>query len=371
MKTKDEVQKEIIKKIVIDDFRGIVLASVRSGKTRILLTAIQEHQIFLTHKFKDESIVQKSILVLYPNIDIKKSWLDECDIINYHPHIIFSTFASVAKIKTELYDYIIVDEAHLLGEENQLPAVAELVKNNKHVILASGTFNSETLNAIKTATKLQRIVNYSTEDAIKDGIVNNFNIIVHQYKLDNRIPMTYGKTKKWRNTELQECNRLSGNVSKTIGQQKMFHALARMRFINSTASLVAHVNDWITKHPKERFLLFTGDEKIGKRFKIPMFNSKSDTNMDLLAFLEGEINQLCLIKKGSAGITYPNLKTILITAINSNGENLEQMLGRSLLVDTEASDIHIFVSDQPFQLTWLNNALCRIKKEKISYIWEE
>jgi hypothetical protein len=84
--------------------------------------------------------------------------------------------------------------------------------------------------------------------------------------------------------------------------------------------------------------LFTGDEKIIK-YNPPMY-SKSETNDVMLSFLNGIINQLCLIKKGSAGIRI-KLKTVLITAINSNEKNLEQMLGRSLLTDTEDADIHI------------------------------
>jgi hypothetical protein len=41
-KKKDEVQL-IINKIIDSNFRGIVLSSVRSGKTRILLSAIGIH----------------------------------------------------------------------------------------------------------------------------------------------------------------------------------------------------------------------------------------------------------------------------------------------------------------------------------------
>jgi len=47
---------------------------------------------------------------------------------------------------------------------------------------------------------------------------------------------------------------------------------------------------------------------------------------------------------------------------------LEQMLGRSLLVDTEHSDIHIFVTDKQFQLNWLESALYNIPKEKIIWV---
>lgn len=148
----------------------------------------------------------------------------------------------------------------------------------------------------------------------------------------------------------------------------MFHSLARMRMINSCNSLIKCVNRWIENNKEKRFILFTGDEKVGINYNIPMFNSKSKTDQIIRDFQEGKINQLCLIKKGSAGVTYPNLDTIVITAINSNGELLEQQIGRSLLLDTDCANIHVFISDESFQQKWLNSALQGINKEKITYI---
>jgi len=107
-------------------------------------------------------------------------------------------------------------------------------------------------------------------------------------------------------------------------------------------------------------------KNIGKQYNLPMYNSKSKDDSFLKAFQNGIINQLCLIRKGATGITYPNLDNILITAVNSNGENLEQAIGRSLLNDTEHSVIHIFVSFEQFQLKWLNSALKIYQMKKLN-----
>jgi superfamily II DNA or RNA helicase len=359
MTKKDEIQDNIISEIIRNNFKGIVLSSVRSGKTRILLKSIQKHS--------EGYLENPKILVLYPNIDIKSSWETECNLINYHPDITYCTFISIDKVKDLIFDYVCIDEAHLLAEETQLLIASYINKKHKHCILASGTYSDKTLEAIQYNTKLNLIVNYSTEQAIKDEIVSDFNIKIHTYKLDGVNKKWFGKVKKWQSTEVKECIRLTNKVNTTNGQEKFFHALNRMRFINSCDSLVNCVNNWIKNNSNERFLLFTGDENVGKRYNLPMFNSKSKTKETLEKFQKEEINQLCLIKKGSAGVTYSNLKTILLTAINSNGENLEQQLGRSLLNDTEDSTIHIFVSNQDFQLKWLNLALQNINKDKITY----
>lgn len=368
MRTKDEVQEEIRNTIVDNGFRGIVLSSVRSGKTRILLTSVIKH---MESQDPNVDYQSKHILVLYPNIDIKKSWENECTIIGCPTKITYCTFLSMHKLIDEQFDYIIIDEAHLLGEENQLPLVSKFLRNNNHVILASGTYSGNTLSSIKKETNLKLIVEYSTQKAIDDGIVADFNVIIHKYKVNNTISVEFGTKKRWKSTEAREIARLTKKVNETEGKQKMFNSLARMHFINGSMSLVAAVNRWIEANQNERFLLFAGNEKVGKQFNIPMFNSKSETSFNLEAFISGDIDQLCLIKKGSAGVTYPNLQKIVITSINSNGENLEQMVGRALLTDTEDAEIHIFVSDQDFQINWLNTALCRVNKEKISYIYED
>jgi len=359
MTKRDEIQQELIDKIS-KNFKGIHRISIRTGKCRIYLKSIQEHS--------KNYISNPRILILYPNIDIKKSWMDECIKLDYFPDITYSTYISVDKILDKNWDYIVADEAHLIPEENILPKIGELIQRHSNTILASGTYSIDTLFALSSATNMDLNIAYSTDQAIEDGIVNNFNVYVHTYQLDNSTKRWFGKVKKWQATEAKECARLSNRVMNSSGESKKFAALNRMRFINSCDSLINSVNKWINSNKDQRFLLFAGDENIGKKYNIPMYNSKSKNDDVLKEFQEGSINQLCLIKKGGAGITYPTLNTILITAINSNGEALEQQIGRSLLMDTDEANIHIFVSSEPFQQKWLNSALESINKERIKWL---
>ena len=97
--TKTEIQEKIINTIIQNNCRGIVLSSVRSGKSRILLKTIEKY-------FKGKN---PKVLVLYPNIDIKLSWEKECEIIDYFPDITYCTFASMSKIIDDEWDCILVD----------------------------------------------------------------------------------------------------------------------------------------------------------------------------------------------------------------------------------------------------------------------
>jgi superfamily II DNA or RNA helicase len=333
---------------------------VRSGKTRILITAIKAHSA--------GRIENPKVLVLYPNIDIKNAWVDECAKIGCPMEITYCTFISIEKVKEGPWDYVVFDEAHLIPEEHKLPIAGEMAKRYEHVVFASGTYNRNTLADLKIHTGLPLIVEYTTEQAIADGLISDYTIYLHYYELNPAIQRQFGNTRKWWSTDVKELARLTKKVETSHGDKKMLASLARMRFINSNESLLFAVNKWIKENKDKRFILFTENEAFGKLFHLPMFNSKSKDNSVLQAFIEGRINQLCLIKKGSAGVTYPNLDNILITSINSNGENLEQMLGRSLLLDTTHSDIHIFTTDKTFQLNWLESALSNINVDKIHWV---
>ena len=356
---RNKIQRIIIDKIKKAYFRGIVLASVRSGKTRQLLTAIRE---------MSDNDLDTTILVGYPNTDIKNSWIDECEKLEYYPNIIYSTFKSLKKVQDNKYDFVVFDESHAIPPDNILPIVTKIVKNNDKVILASGTYSEDTLLNLKFSTGLQQIVDYSTDDAIKDGIVNNFKVEVHLFKLDNTKSVQFGGLKKWYSTDYKECLRMSKKVDESFGKDKMMAALFRMKMINSCQSLIRNVQQWIENNPDKRFILFTGDEKVGLNYNIPMFNSKSKNNDVLKDFQEYRSNSLCLIKKGGTGVTYEGLDTILITDINSNSETLEQRCGRSLLFEEgKESVVHIFCSMEDFQLRWLESSLKSINPDRISY----
>ena len=97
MRDKNQVQREIIDILKTKNIKGIVLASVRSGKCRQILTAIKEHTLINNPK----------IFLSYPNTDIKNSWIRECELINFFPEFIFSTFIvprlSFSKIVLQIY----------------------------------------------------------------------------------------------------------------------------------------------------------------------------------------------------------------------------------------------------------------------------
>ena len=238
MDIQQKIQLSIEKDIKKNNFRGIIVVAMRTGKTRICLNVVKNN-------FKNPKI-----LVMYPNVDIKSSWEKECEKLNYHPNITYSTYKSSKKYINEKFDIIFMDEIHLIAPtENELENVSLITKNNSNCILMTGTLNNNTKDDIVSATGLNIISNYPLEQAIKDGIVANYNVYVHRFKLNSekRVKMK-GKVKEWYSTDKKECDRLSGKIlehKKNNEYDKLkFAALNRMRFINTCNSLVEKVNEW-------------------------------------------------------------------------------------------------------------------------------
>ena len=72
-KSKRDIIQEKIEKIIIENnCNGIILSSVRSGKTKMILTSIRKHS-----QGKDINI-----LVSTPQVDIMHSWIEECKKLN-------------------------------------------------------------------------------------------------------------------------------------------------------------------------------------------------------------------------------------------------------------------------------------------------
>ena len=79
---RDIIQEKIENIIVENNCNGIILSSVRSGKTKMILESIRKHS-----QGKDITI-----FLAYPTIDIKDSWENEMKRLNYYTKIIYSTF---------------------------------------------------------------------------------------------------------------------------------------------------------------------------------------------------------------------------------------------------------------------------------------
>ncbi len=318
-----------------------------------------------------EILKPKSILIAYPDEKIKNSWEEDFIKRNYNnENITFVTHLSLWKYKDEKFDIIVIDECHLLSE-NQIEICKELFKNNKQILALTGTLSSETRNCLKKELSLNVEALYPIELAIKEGVISNYEIEIIKVALDDKILQTFGKKKR---TEKKQFNALTYviNQLEEEGKDTFFLRLKRMKIIQNSIAKLNKTKELIEKYKEERILVFCGNINVLEKLEIPCFHSKSPNEEEFNKFLNGEIPHMGVCKIGNSGLTYVPLGRVVISNFDSNEENLIQRLMRAMSFEYDNTEkiakIIIISSTEEVEQKWLTNALRGLSKDKIKYI---
>ena len=355
---RDQLQQEAVEQYLAGNPKTCFNISVRFGKTRLGIMIMQ-------------ALKAKRVLILYPELNIKKAWEDEFEKMEWKPEeVYYSTYLSVSKHDKHKFDMIVGDEIHK-ASDNALFNLDSLLQNNKRFLGLSGTYSDKTKDQLWEYCRLKISHEYNTEAAIEDKIVANYEVNVITFNVDGvNQYLKKTKTKEWMTTEAKELVYLTKvlDVAKMQHRDIKFPALNRMRFINKLPSLKKNTKILMHHLKDKRYLLYGADTDFVDGLGIPTHHSKNIKEDNLKKFQDGEINQLGLVQLASQGVTFKNLDTVVITNINSNSENLFQKLGRTLLQEeSKVSQIYILCTNEEFQKKWLLTALKDIPREKITY----
>lgn len=355
---RDQLQKEAVQHYLDGNAKTCFNISVRFGKTRLGIMIMQ-------------ALKAKRVLILYPEVNIKKAWEDEFEKMGWKPEeVVYSTYISLIKQNNEKYDFIVGDEIHK-ASDNALWNLDSILNINNRFLGLSGTYSDKTKDQLLEHCNLRISHEYNTEAAIEDNIVANYEVNVITFNVDDvNQYLKKTKYKQWMTTEAKELAYLTKvlDAAKASGRDMKFPALNRMRFINKLSSLKRNTQILMHHLKDKRYLLYGADTDFVDGLGIPTHHSKNIKEDNLKKFQDGEINQLGLVQLASQGVTFKNLDTVIITNINSNSENLFQKLGRTLLLDSsKVSQIYILCTSESFQKKWLDASLKDVPREKITY----
>lgn len=357
---RDELQKEhldIVLKHYETNKRGLAHLSMRYGKTKFTFEILKK-------LFNYDC----TILVCYPNNDIKKSWEKEALKWGYsNPNITYVNFSSLYKYNTKIFDIVIGDEIHQLSDF-ELLTLQEIITNdeNTYFLGLSGTLSKETQERIGIPV----VVEYLSSEAISDGVVGDYNISVHLVDLDTKV-----KTPNKKGKMLSEKQRYD-NYSFVIrrmqqdGDNAMFLALSRTRIAIQSINKKAYLLKLLEKLKDKRYLVFTGLSAVADELPIPSYHSKSKDDSNLQLFQDKKINHLALVEKGKLGLSYVDLDGIILLNFTHNSENTAQGVFRAGILDYagKCSEIHIIAINEKPELVKLENSLRMLDKSKVRYL---
>ena len=326
-------------------------------------------KIFTTINILEKLDDDINILIAYPDLKIKSAWEEDFKKRKYkNQNITYTTHLSIKKHTAGFYDLVILDEIHLLSEA-QIEAVKEL--KCVSVLGLTGTLSSHTEETLGLELKLPVLATYSIDQAIKEGVITDYEITVVGIPLDNKRKNDYkGKLK----TEKQQFDSYGYVIDQLErkGQNTMFLRLARMRLIQSSLAKVNLTKKLISKYADERMLIFCGVTKVADDLGIPSYHSKSSEKKMFEEFAEGKGNHMAVVKIGNTGVTYKPLNRVVINYFDSNSENLAQKIQRCTAMEYNNPDkkaqIYIISSNEQVELKWLQKALEFFDRSKIKFV---
>jgi len=334
---------------------GILNIAPRMGKCKIAINVFN-------------SINPKSILIAYPDNKIRKSWEDEFVLWNYNPeNVTYTTHLSLKKYVDESFDIIVLDECHLLSEA-QIAVCTQLFKNNEYILGLTGTLSKQTERVLREDLSLCVIATYTIEQAIKEEVIVDYEIVVVSVPLDNVVNLYKGRTEK------QKFDSLTWVINKLEdeGKNTKFMRFARMRIFQKSVAKLNKTKQLLSKYPDERILVFCGLTDIADSLGIPSHHSKKDDSQSFDDFLNGEGNHMAVVRIGNTGLTYKPLNRVIINYFDSNSENLSQKIMRCTSMEYDnpgkIAKIYIISTNESVELKWLAKALSMFNKSKITYI---
>jgi len=359
---KEEIQ-ELALQAIIPHMKSGVHMTMGSGKTFLGLQYI-DYFYFQNHSIK--------ILVVGPNKAIFKAWKDDAEKFNLShllPLITFSTYLSLNKQDLD-YDILLLDEAHSL-KNSSIPYVA----NHKGKILGlSGTPPKldHTERGILMNLYWPIRYTYETDDAVEDGILNDYRIIVHSLELD-KTKTLQKKTKAgkvWYTSEENEYD----YWTKRLNESTSMKETQIMRVMRMKALMGFPSKEKLAKkllgEIQGKTIVFANTIEQCRRLCTYTFDSKNpDSESNLHNFSEGKIRVLGCVLQLSQGINVKNLTHGIVLHSYGNERKLLQRFGRLCRLDPgETAELHILCYTNSIDKVWCKNALEDLDQTKITWL---
>ena len=356
--TKDEIQLK-----AIEATEGHKRCSV------VLGTGVGKTLVGLTHLEKNSTALMRC-LVVAPKKAIYQSWKDDAEKFDKHHllgRITFTTYLSLNKHNPNDYDIIYLDEVHSLLDSHR-----GFLYNYKGVILGlTGTppkyKHSEKGKLVNEFCPI--VYTFKADDAIENGILNDYQIIVHMLQLsevkDYEVEM---QKKKFKTSEYLNYSYWTRRLDVATSGVHIIRIM-RMKALMEYPSKEKYARILFNSIEGKCILFANTQAQADKLCNHSYHSGNTNSEENLLMFKNGEINKLSAVLQLNEGVNIPNLKQGIIMHAYGNERKSAQRLGRLLRLNpTEKAIVHILCYDNTVDTTWVQNALEQYDDSKIKWI---
>ena len=360
MKSKTEIQNECFD--IIKPLRRCGAAvTMGVGKTLIGLRHMADN-------YNEYS----RFLVVAPKLAVLDEWVAEANKHKYDylvEHMTFTTYRSLLKQDTD-FDVVYLDECHSLKESHD----SWLSAYENKILGLTGTppkySRSEKGRMVNKYCPI--VYTYIADDAVLDGILNDYHILVHKLNLNETrsFPITKnGKT--WFTSEKTSynywCDRIDAAVyPKELAMMRIMRMKTLMEFPSKENYAKVLLNT-----SQVKTLLFANTQSQADRVCKDSYHSGNSKNSDKLdKFKAGTITKLSSVLQLAEGVNIPDLEVGIIMHAYGNERKAAQRIGRMMRLNPDKlSLIHILCYGNTIDETWVRDALEGFDPAKIT--WKE
>jgi superfamily II DNA or RNA helicase len=357
--TREEIQEEALK------------ATEGRRKCSVVLgTGVGKTLVGLLHIEKNTSELH-NVLVIAPKKSIFQSWSDDAvkfgkqDLLK---RITFSTYIGLPKRDPNEYDYIYLDECHSLLDSHRV--FLDVYKGGILGLTGTPPKHKGSEKGMMVAQFCPVVYTFKADDAIDNGIINDYQIIVHELKLDEcKNYQVQMKTKSFVTSEKQNYQYWGNRIDIGAGPIQMLRVM-RMKAMMEYPSKEKYTKKLMESINTKCIVFANTQEQADRlcRFSYHSGNPNSEENLN--AFKEGRMNKLSCVLQLNEGINIPELRQGIIMHAYGNERKASQRIGRLLRLNPdEKAIVHILCYKNTVDEKWVKDALESFDQSKI--VWRE
>jgi superfamily II DNA or RNA helicase len=354
---REEIQEEALKS-----------TEGKSRCTIVLGTGVGKTLVGLKHMERNHSPLQ-NILVVAPKLSIISSWRYEAakfGLTNILDNVTFSTYLSLNKQNPLEYDTVYLDEVHSLLDSHR-PFLENF--NGKIIGLTGTPPKHKSSDKGKLLNEYCPVVyTFKADDAITSGIINDYQIIVHELSLDTAKNYKVStKNGSFTTSELQNYNYWGTRIDTGAGQSHILRVM-RMKAMMEYASKEKYAKALFNSIQSKCILFANTQEQADRMCSHSYHSNNPNSSENLTDFKKDKITKLSCVLQLSEGVNIPGLKQGIIMHAYGNERKSSQRIGRLLRLNPdEKAIVHILCYKNTVDERWVKEALEDFDQNKI--VW--
>jgi superfamily II DNA or RNA helicase len=336
----------------------------------VLGTGVGKTLVGLKHMERNTTPLMK-MLVVAPKKSIFQSWKDDAETFNMQEQlsrVTFTTYLSLNKHNPAHYDAVYLDEAHSLLDSHR--GFLQLYKGK--ILGLTGTppkyRDSEKGKLVHEFCPV--VYTFKADDAIENGILNDYQIIVHELKLDeSKNYQVAMKTKSFITSELQNYQYWGQRLETSSGPVHILRVM-RMKAMMEYASKERYTKILMNSISTKCIVFANTQDQADRLCNHSYHSNNPESEENLEMFKAGVINKLSTVMQLNEGVNISNLKQGIIMHAYGNERKASQRIGRLLRLNPDDKAIvHILCYMGTVDEKWVKEALEGFDQTKI--LWKD